>query len=140
MSQARRNGGTIRITAAATNVAGASSQPRAAAVRRRRTAPRVRHWADLDLGDGRLLRMGVSPGQRADAGVAVLNFTTIENLGVSRVQREVKNKSTKYAGLKDAGFPFVVAFFAQSALADEESLFDALYGQQTINVWLDEEE
>lgn len=103
------------------------------------SAPRERHRVELDLGEGRRLRFTAIPGHRQDGPVGVLDFKTIGNPGVDQVQREVKDKSGKYSGLKEAQIPFVVAFFSQSHLVDEESLFDALYGQQTINVWVDEE-
>jgi len=97
------------------------------------------HWVELDLGDNRRFQTTVRPGKNPAASVAIFNMITIANPGVGQVQREIKDKGGKYSKLKGAGIPLVVALFAESPLVDEESLFDALYGQQTINVWLDNE-
>jgi hypothetical protein len=56
--------------------------------------------------------------------------------GVDSIRSAVKKKGSKYAGLREAGIPYVVVICSEHPLLDADSLCTALFGDQVVKVLL----
>jgi hypothetical protein len=56
--------------------------------------------------------------------------------GVESIRTAVRKKGSKYAGLSEAGIPYIVVICSDHPLLDPESLCTALFGDQVVKVLL----
>jgi hypothetical protein len=96
---------------------------------------RLKHRLDIRFGEA-VLRATLVPASRHRESIVSADFTSGVSYspGVESIKDDVKTKTERYRGLRQAGIPFIVAIGSDWPLIDWETMFTALYGDERITL------
>src|SRR5258708_1408206 len=103
--------------------------------------PPAQHHLDIAI-DGSVFRATLLPASKHRASIVSVDSSggMVTNPGVGSIRDDIKAKTKRYRGLKEAGIPFIVSIGVDRPLIDRDAMFAAMYGDEQVTLNFQEDE